>query len=91
MSDFDPHLIVLPTNQVSWKIYYKRNLRKEDGCPTNQLPASVQDSKPPRDQGMKNPTESYTNNKMSENDRFDAAVLENLEGKDSSDETEVRA
>ncbi|KAA0039525.1 Cysteine-rich RLK (receptor-like protein kinase) 8 [Cucumis melo var. makuwa] len=39
---------------------------------------------------MENPTEPCTNNTMSENDRFDVAVLENVEEKDSGDETEVR-
>ncbi|KAA0025960.1 Cysteine-rich RLK (RECEPTOR-like protein kinase) 8 [Cucumis melo var. makuwa] len=27
--DVDPHPIILPTNQVPWKTYYRRNLRKE--------------------------------------------------------------
>ncbi|KAA0050393.1 Cysteine-rich RLK (RECEPTOR-like protein kinase) 8 [Cucumis melo var. makuwa] len=69
VSDIDPHPIILPTNQVPWKTYYKRNLRKEVGSPTSQPPASVQDFEPPRDQGMENPTEPCTNNTMSENDR----------------------
>ncbi|KAA0033032.1 eIF-2-alpha kinase GCN2 isoform X5 [Cucumis melo var. makuwa] len=50
VSDIDPHLIILPTNQVPWKTYYRRNLRKEVGSPTSQPPTSVQDSKPLRDQ-----------------------------------------
>ena len=31
MSNINPHLIVLPTNQVHWKAYYKRNLKKVVG------------------------------------------------------------
>ncbi|KAA0049856.1 Beta-galactosidase [Cucumis melo var. makuwa] len=41
MSDIDPHPIILPTNQVPWKTYYRRNLRKEVGSPTSQPPAPV--------------------------------------------------
>ena len=37
--------MVLPTNQVPWKIYYKRNLRKKIGSPTDQL-AAVEDFEP---------------------------------------------
>ncbi|KAA0040181.1 putative mitochondrial protein [Cucumis melo var. makuwa] len=48
--DSYPQLIVLPTNQVSWKTYYRRNLRKEIKSSTDQS-ASVQDSKLYRDQG----------------------------------------
>ncbi|TYK30560.1 putative inactive tRNA-specific adenosine deaminase-like protein 3 isoform X6 [Cucumis melo var. makuwa] len=90
VSDIDPHLIILPTNQVPWKTYYRRNLRKEVGSPTSQTLALVQDFEPPQDQGMENPTESCTNNTISENDRSDAAVLGNMEKKNRGDETEVR-
>ncbi|TYK18899.1 retrotransposon protein, putative, unclassified, expressed [Cucumis melo var. makuwa] len=90
VSDIDLHPIILPTNQVPWKTYYRRNLRKEVGSLTSQPLAPVQDSKPLRDQGMENPTEPCTNNTMNENDRSDVAVLENVEEKNSSDETEVR-
>ncbi|KAA0037210.1 reverse transcriptase [Cucumis melo var. makuwa] len=31
VSDVDPHPIILPANQVPWKTYYNRNLRKEIG------------------------------------------------------------
>ncbi|TYK17784.1 putative mitochondrial protein [Cucumis melo var. makuwa] len=85
----DPHYTVLPTNQVPWKIYYRRNLRKEVGSPTKPL-APVQDSEPPRDQGMKNSTESCTNNMMNENDRSNVVVLENVKEKNSGNETGVR-
>ncbi|KAL0553893.1 hypothetical protein IC582_007797 [Cucumis melo] len=88
--DIDPHPIILPTNQVPWKTYYRRNLRKEVGSPTSQPPAPVQDFEPPRDQGMENPTKPCTNNTMSENDKSDVAVLENMEEKNRDDETEVR-
>ena len=40
---------------------------------------------------MEHPTEPCTDNKMSENDKSDVAVLENVEEKDSGDKTEVRA
>ncbi|KAA0062437.1 putative mitochondrial protein [Cucumis melo var. makuwa] len=90
VSDIDPHRIILPTNQVPWKTYYRRNLRKEVGSPTNQPSALVQDFEPPRDQGMKNSTEPCTNNTMSENDRSDADFLENMDEKNHGDETEVR-
>ncbi|KAA0052169.1 reverse transcriptase [Cucumis melo var. makuwa] len=90
VSDIDPHPIILPTNQVPWKTYYRRNLIKEVGSPTSQPPAPVQDFEPPRDQGMENPTKSCTHNTMSENDKSDVAVLENMEEKNRDDETEVR-
>ncbi|KAA0040202.1 clip-associated protein [Cucumis melo var. makuwa] len=64
----------------------RRNLRKEVGSPAKS-PAPVQDSEPPRDQGMENPTESCTNNSISENDRTDV-LLKNVEEKNSGDETE---
>ncbi|KAA0064018.1 putative mitochondrial protein [Cucumis melo var. makuwa] len=35
VSDVDPHPIILPTNQVPWKTYYRRNLIKEVGSPTS--------------------------------------------------------
>ncbi|TYK16819.1 reverse transcriptase [Cucumis melo var. makuwa] len=41
-------------------------------------------------QGMENSTEPCTDNTMNENDRFDIVVLENMEEKNSGDETEVR-
>ncbi|KAA0042053.1 Retrovirus-related Pol polyprotein from transposon TNT 1-94 [Cucumis melo var. makuwa] len=90
VSDIDPHPIILPTNQVPWKTYYRRNLRKEVGFPTSQPPAPVQNFEPPRDQGMENPTKPCTNNTMSENDKSDVAILENMEEKNRDDETEVR-
>ena len=40
---------------------------------------------------MESPTESCTNDKMSENDRSNVVVLENVKEKNSNDETEVRA
>ncbi|KAA0063180.1 reverse transcriptase [Cucumis melo var. makuwa] len=67
-----------------------RNLKKEVGSPTSQSLAPVQDFKPPRDQGMKNPIGPYINNTMNENDRFDVAVLKNVEEKNHGDEIEVR-
>ncbi|KAA0033038.1 Cysteine-rich RLK (RECEPTOR-like protein kinase) 8 [Cucumis melo var. makuwa] len=67
-----------------------RNLRKEVGSPTSQPPAPVQNFEPPRDQGMENPTKPCTNNTMSENDKSDVAVLENMKEKNRDDETEVR-
>ncbi|KAL4018221.1 hypothetical protein IC575_021811 [Cucumis melo] len=39
---------------------------------------------------MENPIERCTNNTMSENDRFDVAVLKNVEEKNCGDEIEVR-
>ena len=47
--DINPHPIVLPTNQVPWKTYYRRNLKKEVGSSISQSPAPVQDSEPPQD------------------------------------------
>ena len=38
---------------------------------------------------MENPIEPCTNNTMSDHDRSDVAVLENMEENDSGDETEV--
>ena len=46
MSDCDPHPIVLPTNQVPYETYYRKNFRKEIESPTSQL-ALVQDSESP--------------------------------------------
>ncbi|TYK05539.1 Beta-galactosidase [Cucumis melo var. makuwa] len=71
-------------------VFVRRNLRKEVGSPTSQLSTPVQDSELPRDQGKENPTEPCTNNTMSENDKFDVYVIENVEEKDSGDETEVK-
>ncbi|KAL0561350.1 hypothetical protein IC582_001775 [Cucumis melo] len=56
VSDVDPRPIILPTNQVPWKTYYRRNLIKEVGSPTSQPPTPVQDFEPSRNQGMENPT-----------------------------------
>ena len=81
MSDFNSHLTCLPTNQVPWKTYYRRNLIKEVESSTSQPLAPIQDSEPPRDQSMENPAEPCTNNKMSENDSSDIAILENVEAK----------
>ncbi|TYK19180.1 Cysteine-rich RLK (RECEPTOR-like protein kinase) 8 [Cucumis melo var. makuwa] len=67
-----------------------RNLIKEVESSTSQPPTPVQDFEPPRDQGMENPTEPCTNNTMSENDKSDVVVLENMEEKNRGDETEVR-
>ncbi|KAL0539938.1 hypothetical protein IC582_024159 [Cucumis melo] len=44
VSDVDPHPIILPTNQVPWKTYYRRNLKKEVGSPTSQPPAPTKTS-----------------------------------------------
>ncbi|KAL0557270.1 hypothetical protein IC582_005796 [Cucumis melo] len=90
VSDVDPHPIILLINQVPWKTYYMRNLRKEVGSPTSQPPAPVQDFEPPRDQGMENSTEPCTNNTLNENYRYDVVVLENMEEKNRGDETKVR-
>ncbi|KAA0059989.1 Cysteine-rich RLK (RECEPTOR-like protein kinase) 8 [Cucumis melo var. makuwa] len=90
VSDIDPHPIILTTNQVPWKTYYRRNLIKEVGSPTSQPPTPVQDFEPPQDQGMENPTKPCTNNTMSENDRSDVTILKNMEEKNHGDETEVR-
>ncbi|KAA0038046.1 E3 ubiquitin-protein ligase PRT1 isoform X2 [Cucumis melo var. makuwa] len=48
-----PTLATIPsldllTNQVPWKTYYRRNLRKEIGSPSNQ-PAPIQDFEPLQD------------------------------------------
>ncbi|KAA0045534.1 putative mitochondrial protein [Cucumis melo var. makuwa] len=72
-------------------MYYRKNLRKEVRSPTSQPPAPVKDSEPSRDQDMENPTKPCIDNKMSENDRSDVVVLENVEEKNNGDETEARA
>ncbi|KAA0045053.1 uncharacterized protein E5676_scaffold78209G00670 [Cucumis melo var. makuwa] len=41
VSDIDPHPIILPTNQVPWKTYYRRILRKEVESPISQPPTPV--------------------------------------------------
>ncbi|KAA0060550.1 Integrase, catalytic core [Cucumis melo var. makuwa] len=45
VSDIKHHPIILPTNQVPWKTYYRRNLRKEVESPTSQPSALIQHSK----------------------------------------------
>ncbi|KAA0049796.1 Copia protein [Cucumis melo var. makuwa] len=80
----------LKESYPSTRLVSERNLKKEIGSPTSQPPAPVQDSKPPQDQGMENPTEPCTNNTMNENDRSDVSVLENVEEKNSGDETEIK-
>ncbi|KAA0043342.1 reverse transcriptase [Cucumis melo var. makuwa] len=64
--------------------------KKRSRVPYQSAQALVQDSKPPRDQGMENPIEPCTNNTMNENGRSDVTVLENVEEKNSGDEIEVR-
>ncbi|KAA0051110.1 reverse transcriptase [Cucumis melo var. makuwa] len=56
VSDVDPRPIILPTNQVPWKTYYRRNLIKEVGSPTSQPPTPVQDFEPPRNQAEQSHT-----------------------------------
>ncbi|TYK20357.1 reverse transcriptase [Cucumis melo var. makuwa] len=87
VSNSDPHLIALPTNQVPWKTYYRKNLRKKLESPTSK-PAPVQDFEPSRDQGTENPTNPCTDNKMSDNDKSNVVVLENVEEKNNGDKTE---
>ena len=77
-SNFDPHPKVLPQTKFFWKTYYIRNLIKEIESPTRQ-PAPVQDSEPPRDQGMENLIEPCVDNKRCENHKFDVVVSENVE------------
>uniref|UniRef100_A0A9I9E4X1 Uncharacterized protein n=1 Tax=Cucumis melo TaxID=3656 RepID=A0A9I9E4X1_CUCME len=74
----------LRINQTYRRVVFE----KGSWSPTSQPPAPVQDFEPPRDQGMENSTEPCTNNTMSENDRSDAAVLENMEEKNRGDDTE---
>ncbi|TYK01384.1 Cysteine-rich RLK (RECEPTOR-like protein kinase) 8 [Cucumis melo var. makuwa] len=71
VSDIDPHPIILPTNQVPWKTYYRRN-QKGSRVPYQSVACSN-----PRLQS-------------SSRSRSDVAVLENVEEKNSGDETEVR-
>ena len=80
----DPHNMILPTNEVPWKTYYRRNLRKEPESPNTQL-APVQDSKPLRDQGMTDTTNSHIDSKMSESDRFGTIIPENIGEQDNVD------
>ena len=70
LPDPSPHSRVLLTNQVPWKTYYRRNLRKEVESPAVQT-APVQDSEPIRDQGVTDSINSHSNNKMSEYDRYE--------------------
>ncbi|KAA0034357.1 putative mitochondrial protein [Cucumis melo var. makuwa] len=74
-----------------YKSLDRRNLIREVWSPTSQSPTPVQEFKPPRDQGIENPTEPCTNNKMNENHKSAVAILENVEEKNSGDETDVRA
>ncbi|KAA0049978.1 reverse transcriptase [Cucumis melo var. makuwa] len=80
-----------PLHQCGYKCFHPpRNLRKEVGSPTRQPLAPIQDFEPSRDQGMENPTKPCINNTMRENDKSNVDVLENVEEKNSSDETKVR-
>ncbi|KAA0056822.1 Cysteine-rich RLK (receptor-like protein kinase) 8 [Cucumis melo var. makuwa] len=63
--------LVLSTNQVPWKTYYRRNLRKGVESPVVQT-APIQDSELIRDQG--------------ENDGPDTAILENMGEQGNIDE-----
>ncbi|KAA0054261.1 reverse transcriptase [Cucumis melo var. makuwa] len=65
---FRRRVILLPTNQIPWKTYYRRNLRKGVESPVVQT-APVQDSEPIKDQGMTDSINSHNNNRMSKNDR----------------------
>ncbi|KAA0054942.1 putative mitochondrial protein [Cucumis melo var. makuwa] len=67
-TDLSSDSIVLPTNQVPWKTYYRRNLKKGVESPVVQM-APVQDSKPIRDQCMTDSINAHNNNKMNENDK----------------------
>ena len=77
LPNLDPHNTVLPTNQVPWKTYYRKNFKKEPGSPTTQ-PAPVQDFEPLRDQGMTDTTNSHIDSKMSESDRLETIIPENI-------------
>ncbi|KAA0035859.1 reverse transcriptase [Cucumis melo var. makuwa] len=63
------------THRAQACVFVGRNLEKEVGSPTSQPLALVQDSEPPRDQGMENPSEPCTNNTMSENDSWMLKML----------------
>ncbi|TYK28633.1 D-xylose-proton symporter-like 2 isoform X2 [Cucumis melo var. makuwa] len=82
--DLDPHFIVLPTNQVSWNTDYRGNLLKEIESLTSQR-TLVQDSEFTQDQEMENSIDPCIDNKMSENDRFDVALPENMEENNSGE------
>ncbi|KAA0062814.1 E3 ubiquitin-protein ligase PRT1 isoform X2 [Cucumis melo var. makuwa] len=53
----DLRYTVLPTNQVPWRTYYIRNLKKEVGSSVNE-PAQVQDFEPLRDQAWRSKKKS---------------------------------
>ena len=58
---------VLPTNQIPWKTYYRRNLEKK--VRTLAVHQTLnQDFEPLQDQGMIDSIDSHINNRMSEND-----------------------
>ncbi|KAA0039161.1 hypothetical protein E6C27_scaffold121G00630 [Cucumis melo var. makuwa] len=72
VSNIDPHPIILPTDQVPWKTYYRRNLRKEVGSLTSQPSVPIQDFECPRDQEKdsgdeteRKGTRSYTKHSIS--------------------------
>ncbi|TYK03081.1 ty3-gypsy retrotransposon protein [Cucumis melo var. makuwa] len=89
--DLSPHSTVLPTNQVPWKTYYRRNLRKGVESSVVQT-APVQDSEPIIDQCMTDSINSYGNNRMSENDRSETNSTDShTNSKDRIDENEVVA
>ncbi|KAA0040497.1 reverse transcriptase [Cucumis melo var. makuwa] len=72
------------------KPYPWRNLTTEIEFSTDLL-TLVQDSEPPRDEVMTNPIYSRVDSKMSENDRSNIVVPEDMGEKDNVDETEVIA
>ena len=68
LPNLSSHTTVLLANQVPWKTYYRRNLRKRVKSHVVQT-TLVQNSKPIRDQGTTNSINLHSNNRMSENDR----------------------
>ncbi|KAA0066554.1 Cysteine-rich RLK (RECEPTOR-like protein kinase) 8 [Cucumis melo var. makuwa] len=92
LPDPSSHSIVLPTNQVPWKTYYRRNLRKGVESPIVQMAQN--------DWFKTNSIDSHTDSKA--NDGFEIAILEHMceqdsidgviiDGEDRIDENEVVA
>ena len=81
------HDTVLPTRQVPWITYYRKNLRKEIAAPTD-MSAPVQSSEPTQAQGTTDPDNNTicAENVCVENDIVDLTKLPVEDGKNDMTE-----
>ncbi|KAA0067418.1 tRNA modification GTPase MnmE [Cucumis melo var. makuwa] len=65
------------SEESNWVIFLERNLRKDVGSLAT-LSALVQDFNPLQDQGLTDTIDSHIDNKMSESDKFETTIPENI-------------